>query len=770
LSGAACTGCYVGSITITSAPSTGGKNLKNVLLLLMIEYSILPINMARRKANKKQTGDRSFKLHQELEVKNGRSSSPFAESSPRKKPLYVCAQLLLLLLVFLVYLHALSSDFVSYDDQVYVTGNYHVQHGLTWDNVKWAFCTSTAANWHPVTWLSHMLDCELFGLKAWGHHLTNLLLHTANTFLVFLVLRRMTGAFWRSWFVAGLFGLHPMHVESVAWVAERKDVLSTLFWLLTLWAYARYAQKRPRVESRGSGADITVQALDSRLSTLDYFLALLLFACGLMSKPMVVTLPFVLLLLDYWPLNRFGNNRVWPLVMEKLPFFLLAAASSVVTFVVQRTIGAVATTTTLPMGARLENALVSYAGYLGKLLFPTNLAVIYPYSYPLQWPLGNLILAGVLLLGISIFVITMRRRQPWLLVGWLWFAGTLVPVIGLVQVGFQAMADRYSYVPSIGLFILLNWGAWGLTKGWRYQAIVLSGAATVSIVLCAGLAWQQVGYWKNSRTLFQHTIDVTENNFIAYSNLGGYEFDQGHYDEAIDLCREAIKLMPSYQPAYALFGAALCKSGRLEEGIPELQLALKMDPNSPQTHSDLADALVKKGETGDAINEYKETIRLNPEFLDAYNRLGILLENSGRLGEAIQQFEEVIRIDPAYVGAYNNLGLALESQGRLDEAFGKYQEAVRLDPSDAKGHFCLGMALKKKGRLDESIGQLEEGLKLEPDSPQGHDELGVMLGQKGRWDEAITQFQEAIRLKPDYDEAKHNLSSALKKKATSAKP
>ena len=736
----------------------------------MIEYSILPINMARRKANKKQTGDRSFKLHQELEVKNGRSSSPFAESSPRKKPLYVCAQLLLLLLVFLVYLHALSSDFVSYDDQVYVTGNYHVQHGLTWDNVKWAFCTSTAANWHPVTWLSHMLDCELFGLKAWGHHLTNLLLHTANTFLVFLVLRRMTGAFWRSWFVAGLFGLHPMHVESVAWVAERKDVLSTLFWLLTLWAYARYAQKRPRVESRGSGADITVQALDSRLSTLDYFLALLLFACGLMSKPMVVTLPFVLLLLDYWPLNRFGNNRVWPLVREKLPFFLLAAASSVVTFVVQRTVGAMAATTTLPMGARLENALVSYAGYLGKLIFPTNLAVIYPFPYPFHWPLGDLISAGLLLLGISIFVITMRRQQPWLLVGWLWFVGTLVPVIGLVQVGLQAMADRYSYVPSIGLFIFLSWGAGALTKGWRHRVIVLSGAATVALALCAGLAWRQVGYWKDTRTLFQHAIDATKDNFIAYSNLGDYELAQGNYDEAIKLCGEATRLMPSYHLAYSPLGAALCKSGRLTEGIQELQLAVKMDPDTAQPHSDMADALVQKGQGADAINEYRETIRLNPEMLDARNRLGVLLENSGHLDEAIQQFEEVIRINPAYVSAYNNLGLALESQGRLDQAFAEFKMAVRLDPHDAKGHFGLSLALKVKGRLDEAIGEFEEGLKLEPDTPQAHNELGVMLGQKGRWDEAITQFQEAVRLKPDYDEAKSNLSSALKKKAPPAKP
>jgi len=726
--------------------------------------------MVRRKKIKKQASNRSSRLHRELEMKNSSSSNALAESSPWEKPLHVSVLILLLLLVCLIYLPALTSDFVRYDDQVYVTENVHVQHGLTWENVKWAFCTPTAPYWHPVTWLSHMLDCELFGLKAWGHHLTNLLLHTTNTFMVFLVLRRMTGAFWRSLLVAGLFGLHPMHVESVAWVAERKDVLSTLFWLLTLWAYARYAQKRSKVESRGSGADIAVQALDSRLSTLDYFLALLLFACGLMSKPMLVTLPFVLLLLDYWPLNRFGNNRVWPLVREKLPFFLLAAASSIVTFVVQRSTGTVVTTTGLPIGARLENALVSYAGYLGKLLFPTNLAVIYPLRYPLHWPPGDLISAGLLLLGISVVVITMRRRQPWLLVGWFWFVGTLVPVIGLVQVGLQAMADRFSYVPSIGLFILLSWGACAFTKGWRHQVVAVSGAATVVMMLCAGLAWRQAGYWKNTGTLFQHAIDVTENNFIAYSNLGDYELVQGHCDEAINLYRETIRLMPSYDLAYAPLGVALCKTGRLAEGIQELQLAVKLEPDAAQVHADLADALAEDGQGDAAINEYKKAISLDPDDLDARNRLGVLLENTGHLDEAIRQFKEIIGINPAYVRAYNNLGLALERQGRPDQGFAEFEKAVRLDPQDAKGHFNLGLALKVKGQLDEAIGEFELGLKLEPDSPQAHCGLGVMLGQKGRWDEAIIQFQEAIRLKPDYDEAKNNLSYALKMKATSTKP
>jgi len=600
--------------------------------------------MARRKANRKPAGDGSFKLHKKLEVKNGRSSSALAGSFPLKKPLYVCALLLLLLLVGLVYLHTLTNDFVRYDDQGYVTENLQVQHGLTWENVKWAFYTSTAPYWHPLTWLSHMLDCELFGLKAWGHHLTSLLLHVANTFLVFLVLRRMTGAFWRSWFVAGLFGLHPMHVESVAWVAERKDLLSTLFWLLTLWAYERYATSA-KVQNR---------------KPFYYGLALAFFALGLMSKPMLVTLPCVLLLLDYWPLNRFGNHRGWPLVMEKLPFFLLAAASSIVTFVVQKTVGAVAMTTGLPIGARLENALVSYAGYLSKLIFPMNLAVIYPLPYPLHWRLGDLISAGLLFLGISIFVIAMRRRHPWLLVGWLWFVGTLVPVIGLVQVGLQAMADRFSYVPSIGLFMLLSWGAWALTKGWRYQAVTLSGAATVTIALCAGLAWRQVGYWKNSGTLFRHAIAVTKNNFIACSNLGNYELDQGHSDEAINLYREAINLMPSYVDAHNNLGLVLESQGHLDQAFGEYQEAVRLDPNFARGHFNLGMILKDKGQLDKAIGQFEEGLKLEPDSTQAHNELGVILGQKGLWDEAIGQFHEAIRLNPDYNEAKNNLSSALK--------------------------------------------------------------------------------------------------------------
>ena len=711
--------------------------------------------MTRRKANQAKARAAGFKPQKELAVRPDLSAGAVSRPPPRK---WLLPAGLLFLLAFLALGRVLNNGFVSYDDRVYVTRNFHVQSGLTWPGIGWAFSATANANWHPLTWLSHLLDFQLFGLHPWGHHLTSLLLHATNTSLVFLVLRSMTGATWRSWFVAALFGLHPLHVESVAWVAERKDVLSTLFWLLALWAYARHARKVTSDKCRVTSDAPFVSRVTRHLS-LFYFAALFFFACGLMSKPMVVTLPCVLLLLDYWPLNRFGKNPVWPLVLEKLPFFLLAAGSSVVTFAVQQSGGAVTTTTDLPIFGRVENALVSYVGYLGKLLFPMNLAVIYPYSS--HWSLASVIAAGLLLLGVSIFVLALRRRQPWLPTGWWWFVGTLVPVIGLVQVGAQAMADRYTYLPSIGIFMLVSWGACALTQAWRNQTIVLAGAGAVALVLCAALAWRQAGYWQNSGTLFQHARAVTKNNFIACADLGDFEFEQGHSDEAINLYQEAIKLKPGFAPAYEELGVILCKTGRMEEGIAAIQTSLKLEPNSAQAHGDLADALSKEGKSGEAITEYQAAIKLCPDYLDAYNHLGAVLENAGRLDEAIAQFDKVIQSYPAYAEAHNNLGLALEGKGRVDDAMSEYQKALALDPDSSKAHFNLGIILEGKGRLDEAIRQFKDGIKLEPDSPQAHNEFGLLLAQTGRLDEAVGQFQAAVRLKPDYAEAQTNLDVAL---------
>jgi Tfp pilus assembly protein PilF len=520
-------------------------------------------------------------------------------------PVWLMAMLLLLATIAL-YWPATRHDFVSLDDPDYVTANVHVQNGLTLENLEWAFCNPIAGNWHPVTMLSHMLDCQLYGLKPWGHHLTSLLLHAVNTVLVFLLLRSMTGALWRSALVAALFGFHPLHVESVAWIAERKDVLSTFFGLLALVFYVRHA--KPKIGNRKSEIG-------------NYLLSLLFFTLGLMSKAMLVTMPFVMLLLDWWPLNRMRNAKcgMWNfknLVLEKIPFFALAAATSAVTFVVQRQACSVMTVEGLALEARIGNALVSYCRYLGKTFWPADLAVYYPH--PGYWPLEEVLLAGAFLCGITVLIVVKRSRYPFSLMGWLWFVGTLVPVIGLVQVGGQAMADRYTYIPSLGVLVLAIWGAHELTRRWRHQVIVLSVAASVAIVLCIAETRQQLGYWKDSESLFRHALDVTKDNYMAHNMFGSFLGMRGEIDEAIRQFQEAVRLKPAYTDAHYNLGVALFKEGQTDEAISEYQEAIRLKPDYADFHYNLGVALFKKGLTDEAMGQYQEAVRLKPEYGPAY--------------------------------------------------------------------------------------------------------------------------------------------------------
>lgn len=588
-------------------------------------------------------------------------------------PVWLMA-VLLALVTMALYWPATRSDFINLDDADAVTTNVHVQDGLTWEGVKWAFFKPANSNWQPVTVLSHMVDCQLFGLKPWGHHLINVLFHALNAVLVFALLQQMTGATLRSLIVAALFAVHPLRVESVAWVAERKDVLSGFFGLLSLVFYARYAQgqiENDREPKRG--------ALDSPLSTLtsgNYWLVLLFYLLGLLSKPMLVTWPFVMLLLDYWPLRRFelptldsdqsraGSrpSTTWRLVREKLPFFALAAVTSIVTFVVQKGGGALAAGENQPLGARSGNALISYCRYLGKMFWPMDLAVFYPH--PEYWPLAKELLAGVSILGISVLLSVQRRRYPFSLIGWLWFLGMLVPVIGLVQMGEQAMADRYTYIPSLGVLILAVWGAYELTRRWRHHVIVLSVAGSVAIVLCMASTRQQLAHWQDSEALFRHALAVTENNYLAHFNLGMALDEKGQTDEAISQYQEAIRLKPDYEYAYNNLGIALGEKGRPDEAIRQFQTAIRLNPDYATLRYNLGNFLYKKGRTDEAIEQYQAAVELQPDLAQAHYNLGIALYEKAQTDEAIRQFQEVIRLKPDHAEARNNLGKILELRNK----------------------------------------------------------------------------------------------------------
>ncbi|MEE9530429.1 MAG: tetratricopeptide repeat protein [Syntrophobacteria bacterium] len=508
-----------------------------------------------------------------------------------------------------------------------------------------------------------MLDFELYGLNAGGYHLTNLLLHIANVLLVFFILKLMTGALWRSAFVAALFALHPLHVESVAWVTERKDVLSTLFWLLTMWGYLGYVE-RPGMRR--------------------YLLIIVSFTLGLMAKPMLVTLPFVLLLLDYWPLGRFKIGQsadashasvqapiksgqpmsaVLGLVWEKIPLFALVAVSSVVTFLAQKSAGALVHFETWPIRIRIANGLVSYVKYLGKMIWPHALAVFYPHpghTLPI-WKAGG---AGLLLLCISILVVRGARRYPYLLVGWLWYIGTLVPVIGLVQAGSQAMADRFTYIPLIGLYIIIAWGVPEIVPRLSHRNLYLATLSTTLFLFLMVLTWKQVQVWKNSISLFEHTLEVTSNNGLCNYNLGIALDREGRTDDAIKHYLEALRIKPDHVGAHNNLGVALDREGHTDDAIKHYLEALRIKPDYAEAHNNLGVALDRKGRTDDAIKHYLEALRIEPDYVEAHNSLGIAFARKGNFDVAVKHFQKALQINPNFSYARDNLKKALLLQER----------------------------------------------------------------------------------------------------------
>jgi len=562
--------------------------------------------------------------------------------------------LLLALVTLLAYLPVTHDGFVNYDDSTYVTENRTVQNGLTWAGIQWAFTTGHGSNWHPLTWLSHMTDCELFGLNAGAHHSVNMLFHAVNAVLLLLLLFRLTGALWPATFIAALFAWHPLHVESVAWIAERKDVLSTFFALLSLLAYVRYAQRVTSDKQQVAGTEKTVPAPAKSRFTFHvsrfYWLALACFTLGLMAKPMLVTLPFVMLLLDYWPLERFkvqgSRFNVPGLFLEKWPFFLLVVISCIVTYLAQRHGEAVMTLQQFPLDLRIENALISYEQYLSKMIWPVSLAVFYPLPSRLSW-LRAMAAVAIAVLGTLSWLSWRTRRQcPCLLVGWLWFLGTLVPVIGLVQVGSAAMADRYTYFPLVGLFIAVAFGVRDLAGRFRFPKMAVGGAAVLVLAACLLLTEHQLRFWHDSESLFAHAIAVTSDNVNAHINYGAALEEEGRQAEALAQYREAARLDPDNVMTQYNIGNLLDKMGRPEAARPELLKAVRLDPTRPSLHNALGSVLVELGRFDEALGRFQEAGRLDPAYPWAPFEIGKLRLKQGRDAEAIDEFRKALRLDP----------------------------------------------------------------------------------------------------------------------------
>jgi len=657
---------------------------------------------------------------------------------------HILISLVLVILCLVIYGKTLTHEFISYDDTLYVTNNWKVMAGLTLDSVVWAFTTSAVANWHPLTWLSHMLDCQIYGLQSWGHHLTNLVFHIANCILLFHVLLRLTKHPGENWvgpsaLAAAWFAIHPLHVESVAWVAERKDVLSTFFWMLTMGGYALYVE-RPSVRRYG--------------------LVIVPFALGLMAKPMLVTLPCVLLLLDYWPLRRFEpvagpKNKITPpnyvaIIGEKVPLFALTILSSVITFVVQQRSGAVLSLDAIPLGARLANALVSYLRYVGKIFWPQHLSIYYP-NQTQNLPVWLIALAFLALAAVSVAVLYSRKNHPFLLVGWLWYLGTLVPVIGIVQVGTQAMADRYTYIPSIGLFLM---GAGFLhqvaSQNPRLKSPIRYGAL-LSVAILTLVATFQVQYWRNSEALFKHAIEVTTDNAvahnslgtllhqekkykeaeaeyrealrinpkhsIAYTNLAGLAAESGRLDEAVALCKKAVEINSISKQGQYYLALFLTKQQKYEEALEHIEWAVWINPNDPNAHLCHGSVLLALGRTEEAAECYRTALRLNPYLAEAHSGLGDCLVRQGQGAEAESHCRQAIALNPGYAEAYDNLGSALASRNRFEEAIAQYNNAIKINPGFVRAHFNLGSVFLNIGRFKEAASQFRKVLELNPGHP-----------------------------------------------------
>jgi tetratricopeptide (TPR) repeat protein len=625
--------------------------------------------------------------------------------------LWLC--LFLIGIVWSVYSGVTNFDFINLDDTQYVTGNRHVQSGLTAENLFWSFRSTQSANWHPLTWLSHMVDVELYGLNAGGHHLTNVLFHIANTLLLFILLRRMIDTFWPSVFVAVLFAVHPLHVESVAWVAERKDLLSAFFGLFAIICYAGYVQRRSRSL---------------------YGLTLFCFMLSLMAKPMLVTLPFLMLLLDYWPLGRLKFNgtglhpsdqtsSIFPLFFEKIPFFILTGISCVVTYYAQQSSGAVMPFELHPLGIRVANAVVVYMTYIGKMLWPAQLAVFYPYTDSFGfWQVSA---AAAVLLGISIGVLIQIRQRPYLAVGWFWYIGMLVPVIGIVQVGGQAMADRYTYIPLIGLLIMIAWGTDEILVRWRLKRFFVALTAVILMLAIVAVSRIQVGHWANSITLFSHALEVTKGNYLAHLNLGKAFNDMGRGDEAFQHYSAAVHINPYSAPVHVNFGSALLAKGKLEEAADHFEHALKLDPN----------------------------------FAEAYNNLGLARVRRGHIEDAVYLFSIAVQKNPYYSNARQNLKLAVSIQQKINRAVKRMRQSLKIDLTESDMDLKMAELSENKRDLIKTVKNLQSALSRQPGfiRLEANNISAVSTAMK-EYEDLLPLFLEVAKIQPAVADARYHVA------------
>jgi tetratricopeptide (TPR) repeat protein len=746
-------------------------------------------------------------------------------SEMNKKYTYLII-VLLILASLLAFGRIQGNDFVNFDDNLFITDNAVIQSGFNAESIKWAFTTAYMSYWHPLTWLSIMLDWRLFGANASGHHLVSLLWHIGSAILLFLFLSKTTGSLWPSAFAAAFFALHPLRVESVAWAGERKDVLSVFFGMATIYAYSFYAEK-PKLSK--------------------YFLSLILFVLALMSKPMMVTLPCVLFLLDYWPLNRLqkvltlqsvtisvakgtdkgksenlkaassadkkivnpfpsGRQLVGKLLWEKVPFFSLALALIIALIVMQKSFGGMASLEIFPFSVRIKNAIISYVAYLEKTFWPVDLAVFYPYQFSLT--IWQVVGAAMLLLAISTIVICLARKAPFLVVGWFLYLGVLFPVIGITQAGDQAMADRYSYFPSVGIAIMVTWGVAYLMPKEKLRNMILIPVAVIILAILTFLTWQQCGYWKNSSTLFNHVLKATKANYLAHHNFATSLVAEGKMDEAIshyyksielnpiltlphtnlaralvaqgriDAAIAAIKLNPNQENAHSILGLLLAAEGKKlaaegkklaaqtmnEEAIKLNLAAIRINPDNAETHLNLGAILAAQERNEEAIVHYLAAIKINPKYDDAYYNLANLYIKQRKIEEAIDNYLKAIQINPDHVDAHCNLADVFVKQNKLDQAIEHFREAVRISPYSFTALNNLGVNLEKQLRHEEAIKYYRRAVKILPENPGIYFNLGVALGNKGDLREAAENFRQAVNLKPDYEEARRALKIALEMK------